>query len=78
MEFFIDYYEIIIAAIVALFGVFKWYKAVDYINLVKELGDVAKAYDDGNKDHQWTDAEYQKIGKEAVEAVKKAESLFKK
>lgn len=78
MEFFLQYYQIIIATLVALFGVFKWVKAVDYVNLVKEVGDVAKAFDEGNKDYEWTDAEYIVVGKETVEAIQKGKSLYSK
>ena len=75
--FLIDNYEIIIAAIVALFTAFKWVVGIKYVNFAKEAIDVYAKYDEYKKDG-WTDEEDRLFGVEVREAIESGKGLFKK
>ena len=76
MDFLINNYEVIIAAIIALFTAFKWVVGIKYVDFAKELIDVYAKYDEYQKDG-WTDDEYKKMGKEFVEMVQSGKGLLK-
>lgn len=78
MDFLLQYYEVIIAALAAIFGVFKWISAVKYAGFFKEMVDVVGSYKKGNEDKIFTDEEKIALANEMIEAIRKGEEVFKK
>ena len=78
MDFLLQYYEVIIAALAATFGVLKWISAVKYAGFFKEMVDVVGSYKKGNEDKIFTDEEKIDLANEMIEAIKKGEEVFKK
>ena len=78
MDFLLQYYEILITLLVAVFGIVKWVAAVKYAEFFKELVDVVGSYKKGNEDKVFTDQEKIALANEVIEAIKKGEETFKK
>jgi len=75
MEFIFDNWKTILTGLVAVFGFFKWLKAIPYANFAKEVGDVYIKYQEFRPDG-FTDEEYKLLGKEVVEAVESGKIAF--
>jgi len=78
MEFLLENYQSLVLLIVAVFGVFKWAKAIKYVKFTKELIDIADSYTEGAEDGVFTDAEKIALADEVIEAIEKGKETFKR
>ena len=78
MDFLLQYYEVFVMALAAIFGVLKWVKATKYANTFKEFVDIGKSYKAGKADGRFSDAEKIALADEVIEAVEQAEQAFSK
>lgn len=78
MDWIINNYQIIIAAIIAIFTTLKWVTAIKFVNFAEKALDTYADYDKFEKDGKWVDEEYTEFGKDVVEMIHGGKGLLKK